>query len=307
MMTKKYIAIMILALSLNSIFSGISHAFTDMSMTALDKAMKEMKQGSSKAGSTIRSMLEKFSGADLKRYTSEETIAEVKKLIQSGKVQAYIMDKGHYTYTEGNNILHVDGTNVRMRSQPNAKARIIATFNTKTTDYLAYLGEWKNLKGERWVLVKENLSRKASGRLGWIYGKYVRLVPNTWLQKFISDAKSSVDNREKTNTSSADNKTFSLPRDFMLMCIFVVVVYFFALVKLFEVAKNMFQLVIYSIIVIGLSIAAYMLIKLFILKVVIPILAVIFLLLGLGGGCSHTECPFYSQYRSKHCDDCPYS
>ena len=188
-------------------------AFTDMSIEKLSKELQEtllqQKQGNKKVAVRLKRTLEILSKIDIEKHTQEETIAGLQRFVKEGKIPAYIFDKrGQYKYIENNNILYLVGKNIRLRSQPNTQARIVATLNTETTDYLTYLGEWKNLKGERWFLTQNSLNHNNNDDLGWIYGKYVRLVPNTKIQNIIATLKGQQTISDKRETSS-DKKQIS--------------------------------------------------------------------------------------------------
>lgn len=69
------------------------------------------------------------------------------------------------------------GSNVNMRSQPNTKARIIASINeNQPSEFPTYTGEWTAPKGDKWILAEyydENAKNYASA---WISAKYADII-----------------------------------------------------------------------------------------------------------------------------------
>lgn len=157
---------------------------------ALDIYNKD--SGSSKAGKRkdLQKLLAVF---HTERITEQEILSRLRKQVSDGKVPAYVFDKGKYTYTEGNNFLFVPNTKVNFRSQPNTKSRLIEQFQ-EAGAVLLYMGEWINPKGERWVLAYDEAGILHSPHAtGWIYGKYVQLIPNNRLEAVMSRVKKAVD------------------------------------------------------------------------------------------------------------------
>ena len=78
---------------------------------------------------------------------------------------------------------------LNLRSQPNARSRIITKLGAIYTgdfayiDVASYVGEWRNPKGTRWVAVEYN------GTIGWLHGKYVRLVTDKEILLFAEKIK----------------------------------------------------------------------------------------------------------------------
>ena len=311
--------------------TDVAFAFTDMSM---DKLVNEIQRLQARKDTTIlRTILNDLSKMDINQYTQADMLKYIKNLIAQNKIPSYILDRGKYSYVKNNNVLYLKGTNIRLRSEPNTNARIITTLNTDTTNYLTYLGEWKNSQGERWVLVVNNLSG-ASQKLGWIFGKYTVLVSNSTIQKLINQIKDYLASDKSTGkatnmptsksqkqvslkSNSEDeaisaHETWKLPQDFPLMCIFVIIVFSAFFEKIHANSENMLNFFICSIFVIVLAIVAYFLLKLFFLKVIIPILSAIVLLGGLAGGNGdgseddgkgdYGPCPYSGR---SYCEGCP--
>ena len=106
-------------------------------------------------------------------YTNNEAFSKMLKLKEQGKIPAYVVERGTYKYVQDNSVAYVNGKNVFMRSQPQKDARVITKLSN--TD-LEYLGEWTHPKnGEKWICVRE----KESNEIGWIYGKYIKLLKAT--------------------------------------------------------------------------------------------------------------------------------
>ena len=118
----------------------------------------------------IASMLMALSEIAYSATSSTEAFSKMQRLKEQGKVPAYVLEQGAYKYVEGVHTAHVQGKNVRMRSQPLNNARVITQL---TYVDLEYLGEWTHPKnGEKWICVK----RKTSDEIGWIYAQYIELL-----------------------------------------------------------------------------------------------------------------------------------
>ena len=130
-----------------------------------------------------------------KPYTQKEAFSDIKAMVKSEKLPAYIIQKGKYKYTSGINAV-IPSENVRLRSQPNINAKIITTIKagyTKGKSYIPpeisdYLGEWTSPKSEKWVLVNYRPSLTSNDdekKLGWIHGDYAVFVTNDDIQNTI--------------------------------------------------------------------------------------------------------------------------
>ena len=121
-----------------------------------------------------------------KPFTQAEAVSDIKAMVKSEKLPAYIIEKGKYKYTSGINAVY-PSENVRLRSQPNTSAKIITTIKAgykqgrKYTppEISDYLGEWTSPKSEKWVLVNYRPSLTSNAdekKLGWIHGDYAKFV-----------------------------------------------------------------------------------------------------------------------------------
>jgi hypothetical protein len=113
-------------------------------------------------------------------YYENKTAAILGNLVSEGIVPQYVQDRGHF-YVNDNyyrKLLKITGDNVRLRSQPNTEARIIASVNKGEVLQLDYEGEWTNPQEERWILAgyyDENLHADI-GEFVWVYGKYAEPI-----------------------------------------------------------------------------------------------------------------------------------
>ena len=208
--------------------------------------------------------------------SSTEALSMMQHLQEQGKVPAYVLEQGTYKYTEGIRTAHVKGKNVFMRSQPLKNARIIARL---THADLEYLGEWKHPKnGERWVCVRRN------SEIGWIYGQYVDTVK-----------KDSITNNKSTRTQS-DNEhdsenNHSVNWGYFLLGVLILGVAYVITSYLLEWdvnIENFLTFLFYAFLtiigVVAVCTLAYIILKFVWEKIILPILAGIFLLFGLAGG-----------------------
>ncbi|MBR4195717.1 MAG: hypothetical protein IKQ95_03285 [Synergistaceae bacterium] len=128
-----------------------------------------------------------------KPFTQDSALAEIKAMVKSEKLPAYITGKGTYKYIPGINAV-IPSENVRLRSQPNTSANIIATLKAGSRkgktynppEISDYLGEWTNPNGQRWILVnyRPGLTAKAEEKkLGWIHSDYAKFVTDDDIMK----------------------------------------------------------------------------------------------------------------------------
>ena len=291
----------------NLILVKMSFAFTEMTPRTLEQNIQRANQNNKQAKQQIITLWEQqLSKIDTKEYTANEALSRMQKMIEQKKVQSYILERGQYRYVEGNNTAYVVGENVFMRSQPNTDANIITKLNTKTTTYLTYLGEWKHPKsGERWVCV-----RNSAGKIGWIFGKYVQLVPNATFNNIVAlikgkptlvataNTNNSINNSVKTakniqdiqgikgiNLISTENH---LNKTLKRYGVYAFIAWLVALLIIFHILNwkfnlyNILQFVFWTVIVIAAGTVAWLILYYFIWKeIVLPILKGIAIILGL--------------------------
>ena len=150
-------------------------------------------------------------------YTQEQALEEIRRMVDDGKLQYYIVSKGQYRYTSGINSVYTT-TNVNLRSQPNTKANIITVVQKGyygdgyiTPELSDYLGEWTSPEGDTWVLVKYRtftLAKDSEKKLGWLSKKYVGFLTDNQVMKVAEI----VDNPSKYMNSSsytASQNTYS--------------------------------------------------------------------------------------------------
>ena len=96
------------------------------------------------------------------------------KFVREGKIPMYVRDKGKFICDPNFKYVHVIGSTVNLRSQPNAEANILGKAHAEDkTGFLPYLGEWTHPNGKRWILAER--SKKSV----WISGKYAELLDET--------------------------------------------------------------------------------------------------------------------------------
>ena len=110
-------------------------------------------------------------------HDSDGNTKQLEKMIVMRKVPLYVRDKGKFFYNPEFGIVGIKGKNVRMRSQPNAKARIVDQIGMNDAEkWPDYLGEWTNPSGERWVLADYDKLRTGKTTPVWIFGQYADLM-----------------------------------------------------------------------------------------------------------------------------------
>jgi hypothetical protein len=115
-----------------------------------------------------------FSGTYQVNYYENRNAAVLGNLISRGAIPQYVQDKGTFHFEPNCDEVKITGNNVRLRSQPNTEARVIANVNNRET--LSYYGEWVNPKGEKWILVGYNPELYDFEELVWVYGQYAEPV-----------------------------------------------------------------------------------------------------------------------------------
>lgn len=76
--------------------------------------------------------------------------AQLEKLVNEGKVPAYVGDKGEFSYNPDLGSILITGDGVRLRSQPNTKANVVGQLNKIMWGSIDYLGTWTHPDGSRW-------------------------------------------------------------------------------------------------------------------------------------------------------------
>lgn len=188
-----------------------------MTPRTIERTLQNAAQGNKQAKQQITNLWQQqLSKIETKEYTRNEAFARMQKFVEGKKVQPYVVERGTYKYSEGNNAAYIVGEKVFMRSQPNTKAKILIKTNTNTTTYVTYLGEWIHPQtNERWTCVKN-----ASGTIGWIFGKYVQLVPNMQFFNIVSQIKGKANISMKNDQSpKATAKRVPLGNSFKLISI----------------------------------------------------------------------------------------
>ncbi len=173
-----FISILVTLLWANALF-----AFTEMTPRMVEQNTLKAVQGDEQAlQQFIKLQNQQLSKIDTKSYTVDEALARMQDLTAQKKIPVYIWERGAYNYVEGNKAVYIVGENVFMRSQPHTKANVITKLNTETTAYLTYLGEWKHpSSNEKWICVQSS-----SGKVGWVFEKYVKLISSEKLQDIIA-------------------------------------------------------------------------------------------------------------------------
>lgn len=153
--------------------------------TALDYA-NDLPENSRIKKSSVFSKLQDATTLKKKKQSNYNlvdnmNIDRLNKLIDANKVPDYIRDSGRFSFNKKykGGFIDIRGTNVRLRSQPNTQARIIASGNEDMWldgNTIEYLGEWTNPEGERWVLGDYQAYNMEQPQTVWIYGKYTELV-----------------------------------------------------------------------------------------------------------------------------------
>ena len=237
--------------------------------------------------------------------SSTEALSMMQQLQEQGKVPAYVLEQGTYKYVAEIRTVHVKGKNVFMRSQPLKNARII----TKLTHAdLEYLGEWRHPKsGERWVCVRRN------SEVGWIYGQYITFVKENTVNNKSSRTHSDNKHYNENNHNVNINWSYILCGVLILGVAYVITSY--TLEWEFNIG-NFFIFLLYAFLTIVVIVFAYFILKFIWEKIILPILAGIFLLFGLAGGggsggggsgnnsgTSRSDCCQYPN--REYCETCP--
>jgi uncharacterized protein YgiM (DUF1202 family) len=119
-----------------------------------------------------------FSGIYRVTYYENLNALQLGYLFKSGQLPQYIQNSGKFYYAPGSYTLKINGTNVRLRSEPNTNSRIVNTVNKgEELDLdLSYAGEWTNPHGEKWVLVGYYEAHVDFQIVAWVFGNFVELA-----------------------------------------------------------------------------------------------------------------------------------
>ena len=106
-------------------------------------------------------------------------------LVGQGKIPMYVRDKGKFVYNSKMKMVLITANNVRLRSQPNGKAKVVAKVNKIIWGSIEYLGEWTHPNGEKWIVGIyddwENAPEPTpenKKKVVWVSAKYAK--PVTW-------------------------------------------------------------------------------------------------------------------------------
>ena len=88
--------------------------------------------------------------------------------IKAGKIPAYIFERGTFIINPDAKNIRVNGTHVRLRSEPDTKSKILRTTSKGNT--LEYYGEWISPNNDTWILTRHD-----KNNYGWISGKYTQI------------------------------------------------------------------------------------------------------------------------------------
>ena len=327
MVKRIFSLVMLLAL----LWTGTSFAFTEMTPRTLEQNIQKAAQGNKQAKEQVTNLWkQQLSKVDIKEYSFDEALSRMQKLAEQKKIPAYILERGQYKYTKGNNAAYVVGENVFLRSQPNTKARIITKANIKTTTYVTYLGEWKHPStGEIWVCIKNS-----SDEIGWIFGKYIQLVPNVTFQNIVSqikgnptfsvkEAKSSptISKSVVPSTSlkivSIDNHLNKTLKRYTIYGLIVWALSFgitFLILNWEINLDHVLRFAFWSIATLVIVVIAYVFLYYILWKgIILPILkyiaafiaGILFLIFMTGSDdCGQTGCPFYPKHSCRQCNSC---
>ena len=118
-----------------------------------------------------------FSGTYQARYYKDRSAARVGDLVHWGSIPQYIQDRGKFSYDDNYAMTKITGDNVRLRSQPNTDARVVAYVNRG--EILGYQGEWTNPQGEKWILAtyyNEEIHHYEEFDYVWVYNQFTELI-----------------------------------------------------------------------------------------------------------------------------------
>lgn len=117
----------------------------------------------------------------MKKYelATQNGSSQLNRLVDEGKVPAYVQAKGQFQYDPSYSNIIVFGEGVRLRSQPNTEARIIAQVG-KIHSPIDYLGEWTHPNGAVWLVGsytnwdEHRSSKSPKPEIVWISRQFAR-------------------------------------------------------------------------------------------------------------------------------------
>ena len=107
-------------------------------------------------------------------------------LVGQGKIPMYVRDKGRFIYNSKMKMVLITANNVRLRSQPNANAKVITRDDKVFWGSIDYLGEWTHPNGDKWIVglyddwryAPERATPENEKKVIWVSAKYAK--PVTW-------------------------------------------------------------------------------------------------------------------------------
>lgn len=168
--------------------SSQSWAFLEGTPDTIARTLQDTIAAAGQAGTAAHSRLvddlDQYRRLDLTNHTRAEIVDTLRTQARAGRFPAYVFERGNYNYQTGNNHLYLTGRNVSMYSLPIVQhTGITGRYNTSGTDYLVYLGEWRDRNGTTWVYAQD----RNTGVRGWFEERNVVLVPNNTFRRFIAD------------------------------------------------------------------------------------------------------------------------
>ena len=100
---------------------------------------------------------------------SSPELERIEQEVKSGKIPAYIFERGSFIINPDAKNIRVTGTHVRLRSEPSTSSKIWRTTNKGMT--LEYYGEWTSPANDTWILTRHD-----KNNYGWISGKYTEII-----------------------------------------------------------------------------------------------------------------------------------
>ena len=175
----------VVAAALLLLFHLPAYAFLEDTPDGIEHSIQTLitaaKQGRPGSNQRLADELKQYQALDLKNHSSSEIINQLR---HTKTFPDYVFERGSYSYNPGTNYFYVTGRSVAMYSVPIIDSAVVtAKLNTRGTDYLKYLGEWKPQKGSAWVFAR----MRDSNRTGWIEKRNIKLVPNNTFRQLISD------------------------------------------------------------------------------------------------------------------------
>ena len=175
-------------------FNANPNIYNAENKLALDYA-NEAPDYSTIKNSPVFNRLKNATTVASKAIKSDPDFDRADMLVAQGKIPMYVRDKGIFVYNPKMKMVRITGNNVRLRSQPNMEARVVARGDREMWGAIEYLGEWTHPNGDKWIIglyddwnYHPEPTPEEDKKIIWVSAKYAKPVTmqewHNWADSF---------------------------------------------------------------------------------------------------------------------------